>query len=94
MWAPETGFRQECAGQGNLTLVRVEFAPRQQPQCIDCVASDEAIKKFGFMPNGRATPTHRYESGATTSTARQVAAIVMRHLTRKAIAKDVPSASF
>jgi hypothetical protein len=41
--APERGFRQACASQGNLTVARVRFAPRERSQRIACVASDVAI---------------------------------------------------
>ena len=52
MGAPESGFWQACASQGNLTVARVRFAPRERSQCIACVASDVVINNLASCQTG------------------------------------------
>jgi len=52
MGAPESGFWQACASQGNLTVARVRFAPRERSQCIACVPSDVVINNLASCQTG------------------------------------------
>jgi hypothetical protein len=52
LWAPERGFRWARASQGNLTVARAKFAPRERSQCIDCIASEVAINNLASYQTG------------------------------------------